>query len=291
MSATKGDWRKLRKCLTLDSVRPLKKQRGGVCPNNGHLPSYTHVDFHLTGTPNCPMGAHRNVSQPSSRSHKTNKRHLIDHGVLNQQTMFIGAIPPVNRENIEAHLNRPPPVRANKPNDNNRIVQVDRDHRKVFTRSSLQNSILTHDNPDCDIQGDLESQDNSTLNENNINSCDHLEGFPDNDDDSIHSHVTVGSRPSEFRPIPTSVIAEVELMHLLRSCRCPLNLFKPIFEWAIKSQQRDGFDFANQSNARNQKKIIQQLRQLMQPPGKPPDCFQPVVMNWLPDNQPVEVHV
>ena len=111
MSATKGDWRKLRKCLTLDSVRPSKKQRGGVCPNNGHLPSYTHVDFHLTGTPNCPMGAHRNVSQPSSRSHKTNKRHLIDHGVLNQQTMFVGAILPVHRDNIEqTHLNRPHPA-------------------------------------------------------------------------------------------------------------------------------------------------------------------------------------
>ena len=29
----------------------------------------------------------------------------------------------------------------------------------------------------------------------------------------------------------------------------------------------------------------------MQPPGKPPDCFEPVLMNWLPDNQPVEVHI
>ena len=53
------------------------------------------------------MGAHRNLSQPSSRSHKTNKHHMIDHGLLNQQTMFVGTIPPVHRENIEAHLNRP----------------------------------------------------------------------------------------------------------------------------------------------------------------------------------------
>ena len=73
LMSSKGDWQKLRKCLTLESVRPLKKQMGGVHLNNGHLPSHTPVNFHLTSTPNCPMGAHSNQSRPSSRSHKTNK--------------------------------------------------------------------------------------------------------------------------------------------------------------------------------------------------------------------------
>ena len=74
--SSNGDWRTFRKCLTLESVWPLKKQMGCVHPNDGHLPSHTPVNFHLTGTPNCPISAHSNQSQPSARSHKpTNMPH------------------------------------------------------------------------------------------------------------------------------------------------------------------------------------------------------------------------
>ena len=89
--SSNGDWRTFRKCLTLESVWTLKKQMGYVHPNDGHLLSHTPVNFHLTSTPNCPMGAHSNQSQPSSRSHKTNKHAtwLIMACSINKQCLLV----------------------------------------------------------------------------------------------------------------------------------------------------------------------------------------------------------
>ena len=61
----------------------------------------------------------------------------------------------------------------------------------------------------------------------------HSNSGEDNNAAVIGSCSVVGDVPSMIGPFSNSFTVEVELSHLLRKKGCNLNLFKPVFEWAI----------------------------------------------------------
>ena len=244
------------------------------------LPQRTPQDFGLTGAVN---GPHSNSSWRSKMPSESNK---ISHALLNQQTLFVGTIPSVCRENIRAQLS----TSVNKDDNTSPDSMVDQ-------------AAIDHDDPSTDFQNHETSDDNQDDNHDNEDDEDdnNIDGRHRHDNQSNrvadHNNGTMGSCslvgdvPSMIGPFSNSFTAEVELSHLLREKRCNLNLFKPVFEWAIRSQKRTGFDFATMQIPRAHETVLKEVQRVTQSSTKSPDGFHPVTINWLPDNVPVDVFV
>ena len=102
--------------------------------------------------------------------------------------------------------------------------------------------------------------------------------------------IYVGVNPSDIHPISHELTAEVELMNLLRKFRAPLCSFKLVFEWAIRSQSRAGFDFSELHHARSRQKIMSAVEQKTIKNSQP-DAFIPTTIKWQPDESAVDVYV
>ena len=149
--------------------------------------------------------------------------------------MFIGTIPSVCRENIEALLST----------DNNTDDKVSSD--SIVDQAAID---------DDDETTHFQNHEMSDANEDDNEAEENNDGDIDDDDDDdvnatreddnaavIGSCSVVGDVPLMIGPFSNSFTAEVELSHLLRKKGCNLNLFKPVFGWAIQSQKCMGFDF------------------------------------------------
>ena len=101
------------------------------------LPQCTPKDFGLTGAVN---GPHSNSSWQTKMLSKSNK---ISHALLNQQTLFVGTIPGVCRENIRAIIST----------DNNKDDDGSSD-------SMVDQARINHDDQTTDFQGRKMSDDN-----------------------------------------------------------------------------------------------------------------------------------
>ena len=66
-------------------------------------------------------------------------------------------------------------------------------------------------------------------------------------------------------PLGHLLKCETELMHLLRKSGSPLNLFKPVFEWAIKSEKQSAFSFVDSDCARNHRTVLAELQKHTEP--------------------------
>ena len=57
---------------------------------------------------------------------------------------------------------------------------------------------------------------------------------------------------SEFitSSLPPDLTIELELMNIISDHKIPLAAFKSIYEWAVGSQKREGFDFTTMTQAK-----------------------------------------
>ena len=89
---------------------------------------------------------------------------------------------------------------------------------------------------------------------------------------------------AEMNPLLSS---EVELMNICRQLKSPLNGFKLIWEWAMKCQQKNGFDFARLSTCRTRDTVLNEVRKHARVTEK--DQFDRKILKWLPSEKAVEV--
>ena len=287
----KGDFR--------TSMLPQRTRQDDIPPLSLSLPRYTPESFGLTGAIN---GPHRNGCRPTKNSSESNK---IDHALLNQETLFVGTIPSVCRQNIESLLSV-----QNNPDDNVASkTMVDLTGINDFSSKEIAdgqeddsitlNSIVDHTQIGDNVeQLSLQDSDDCSHEEEGHNDAENNVDTVDNDNNNVdvpshptNSHSIVGDLTQEFGPFSHQFTAEVELSHLLRKHKCNLNLFKPVFEWAIRSQKRIGFDFALLHNSRAHKTILKEVVHCTQSSTKSPDRFSQTTINWMPDNLPVDVCV
>ena len=80
------------------------------------------------------------------------------------------------------------------------------------------------------------------------------------------------------------LLVEIELLNIISRHKLPLLTFQTIFQWAIRSQQRDGFDFSDTSD-RLRETALNGLKSKL---GISDMAFVPRHINWLPDNKPTQ---
>ena len=91
---------------------------------------------------------------------------------------------------------------------------------------------------------------------------------------------------SEMNP---NLSSEVELLNICRHLRTPLNGSRLIWNWAMKCQQKKGFDFARLPNCRTRDTVLKDVRDHLKIPHKLD--FDKKLLKWLPSNMAVEVCV
>ena len=84
------------------------------------------------------------------------------------------------------------------------------------------------------------------------------------------------------------LIAELNLMNLVTKHKLPLSTFQVIFNWAIKSQNTHGFDFST-ANTRKRNTILKEICSNLNISTQIE--YYPHIINWRPDNKPVQVFV
>ena len=104
---------------------------------------------------------------------------------------------------------------------------------------------------------------------------------------------TIDSKIEEFRKniSDSQLLAEIDLMNIMTQHKMPLTAFKTIFDWAKRSQGRQGFDFdGNCTETRGRPKILSEIRRISR--DKTVDEFKPkLVPNWLPLKKETKVYV
>ena len=95
--------------------------------------------------------------------------------------------------------------------------------------------------------------------------------------------------PINFEQMNPQLSSEVELLNICRQLKAPLNGARLIWEWAMKSQQKKGFDFARLPNCRTRETVLKDVRRYAQVPVK--DDFDKKLLKWLPSNNAVELCV
>ena len=146
-----------RSSLVCETVRNDEFRQSHPC-----LPSHTPQDFGLTGAANGPHDS--NTFQRTKMLSGSNK---ICHRLLNQQTMFIGTIPSVCRENIEALLST----------DNNT-------DDKVSSDSIVDQAAIDDDDETTHFQNHEMSDANEDDNEADENNDGDID---DDDDDDVNA--------------------------------------------------------------------------------------------------------
>ena len=82
--------------------------------------------------------------------------------------------------------------------------------------------------------------------------------------------------------------SEIGLMMIIAKHKLPLNIFNIIHKWAQTCQSRDDFSFSDNAPPRKRQKIFREIREDLGLPGLE---FQPHLINWLPDDKPIQVYV
>ena len=130
----------------------------------------------------------------------------------------------------------------------------------VARTSSITNGSLATDAISCEIE-----------NTNNVNSPSIVPDPPTCDEMNPH------------------LSSEVELINICRQLKTPLTGFKMIWEWAMKCQQKRGFDFARLSNCRTRETVINDVKKHAHVTEM--DEFEKTTLKWLPSNKSVQVQI
>jgi len=217
--------------------------------------------FGLTMTDNCPFSDNDEISSTSSNMHKT----------LNSQTVRQGFQSSISRGIIKSSLSR---------------------------KRSISESNKTTDPSSTNIGSDTESITNSPPANCPIETDSDIVLDSDTDDmtDSMPETSIINNHPIQISSneldthLPSHLQVEIELMKIMGNHKMPLSCFKTIFEWAIRSQRRDEFDFASQYHVRTRKTIMKEINTHVPEPERLKD-FHFELVEWLPDKKPVQISV
>ena len=282
------------------------------------------LDYGLTGTSNgpCPV---------PEVDVKSLKRQKIDHSTLNRQTLPVGYQPSVCRENIVASVNQQTGtesvnILSSSSGSTKRnscleqevllddddtsdcptsLLSVDASYdletNTLDETSSPCDDIQNDDNEDQDGLpfGDLEQDFDDELPIQNDDNEDQ-DGLPFCDleqdcDDELPEYVGVPQR--NILPMKDTLIAEVELLHLIEKYKLHMNVFAPIWQWAVDSQSRRGHNFSSTS-PRTRNTILKDMQDHFRHSRNPDnsatnfsDEFGRVMTTVLPDYTPVDLFV
>ena len=280
----------------------------------GHppLPDYSIDDLGLTGTSNGPFppefSKHTDVYKSSNQ---------INHSLLNNQTLFVGNLPSVSRVNINSLLTNECQTTTNFPEPENDEEESIHSDGHISSSNNLITDTLNDNDSDGEdslihyLPPEEPEQNTPVINGHQLQTHYTISSDADeyhSDTSSIASEVfpatatIVGESYNRNKPLGHLLKCEMELMHLLRKNGCPLNLFKPVFEWAINSEKQSAFSFVHIDCARHYRTVLSELQNHTEPMSnvcantalqhcKQPDGFYPHLINWKPDDRVVEVYV
>ena len=219
------------------------------------------------------MGLLNSSPQPSSSS--------IDQiRSLNRQVLYNSLRPNLNRELIKNTLTS---QQNNKKRKSNNVQQVDSPDVDAHEKEVL--ALHQDDETESFGNNDLDSLNDD---DNFIQPMTMME-FRDPDDPNIPNFPT-----PVYHALSFQLVAEVELMNIIVAHKMPMYVFKPIMEWASRNANKTVGKKGKKKNAflmeepRNRETIMKQLVTTI-------SCveykFHPHMINWLPDNKPVQVYV
>ena len=143
--------------------------------------------------------------------------------------MFIGTIPSVCRENIEALLSTDNNTDDKVSSDSivDQAAIDDDDETTDFQNHKMSDANADDNEVDENNDGNIDDEDDDNA-DATWRLSDHSNSGDDNNIGTIGSCCVVGGVPSMIGPFSNSFTAEVKLSHLLRKKGCNLNLFKPV---------------------------------------------------------------
>ena len=273
---------------------PVKQPRGSRIKI---FPTIPPSKFGLTGTSNCP-GPQPTLGGTSSRSQK------IDHPTLNRQTTRVGGYQPdVSRDSILGALNTPTET----------MMNTSPSYASGTSNSYPEHELLTNDDDASDSITSLLSDgtglplDDNTLDETS-HTGDYVEDHANDDDEgptfgdfqqdaNNDVPVYVGVPQRIIAQMNDTILAEVELLHLMEEHKLHMNVMKPIWDWAVKSQSRPHHDFSS-THHRTRNTILKDIQSYFRHSDNPDnseaivqDDFSRVMITVLPDNTPVDLFV
>ena len=237
------------------------------------FPPIPHSNFGLTATSNTP-------GPPPTLGGTSSKNQKLNHSTLNQQTTRVGGYQPdVCRDNIVAALEA---------------------HTEAWgddDGTSDSSTSLLSDGAGLDLDNNApdETSDTGDDNEGDANEGLTFGDFEEDPDDVAPVYVGVPHR--SIVPMNDTLIAEVELLHLMEKHKLHMNVMIPIWDWAVKSQSRVSHDFSwTQHRTRNTilKDMQSHFRRSLNPDNSEtvvPDEFSRVMITVLPDNTPIDLFV
>ena len=247
--------------------------------------SFSPNDFALTGTSNGPC------SPTFFDTDKPSQDNKISHSTLNTQTLYRNNRPNVCRTNIEATLSLYSSKAGNSTSKihNNIDSSTDDNPSDSSTADGSSTFCSNHSAPTVSVEAVIDLlSDVDCDNVFAMMSKDKNQSPPSDNESDDSSSDEEKTPPAPL--ISHSLRTELELMKIVTKIKAPLCSCKDLFEWAIRSQSRPGFDFASFNCARSRKAILNELeektRYLMSPYS-----YEPITIKWLPDNSAVDVFV
>ena len=249
-------------------INCLSKEFKHLAPSVPSSPPFSAEQFGLTMTSNCPV-SRTTISSTSTQ----NGRKKTMHEILNSQTVSQGLQLPISWRTIYSALQQ------NSKLDSSRhiaedISSSDDESDSEFLRTSGANQ--TNNQTDNEPM----SGANQTNNPSDIEPEKKLKKPP----------ILISSPQTHHEDLPVKLQVETELMKLMGHHKLPLVCFKEIFQWAMKSQKKEGFDFASLPHARSRKTILKHLKKCV-PESNCLKNFGTKSIKWLPDNTDVDLSV
>ena len=182
----------------------------------------------------------------------------------------LGFSPSKSRSIVHSNLNRQTLYTGNVPLVCRKNIESSLNQHRQFEASAIS---TPHSLPTFEIDSESESESDESIVQGNTSSI-----------------ATIDINTSPVSSVKISLTAEIELMNILRKIKAPLNAYHSIFSWAIRSQNRTGFDFKSFHSPRSRTKILMEAQSIINPDNKP-NSFIPTTIKWLPDNKAVDVYV
>ena len=124
---------------------------------------------------------------------------------------------------------------------------------------------------------------------NSISRGSFLHNATSGETDTITENENIVPDPIIIEEMNPNLSSEVELLNICRHLRSPLNGSRLIWQWAMKCQQKKGFDFARLPHCRTRGTVLKDVRNHVKAPAK--DNFDKKILKWLPSKDATEVCV
>ena len=223
---------------------------------------HTTSQLGLTLTGNGPVPNLPSQSPLTTSYHVplTSRMHLT----LNQQVIHQAFQPRINRATIQSHISVEQAISVPGHDNNNNASDEDND----FPNNPFDTGV----DEEHDVV--LNPPDHTLAIGTKVNKL---------NDRKLTQSVQYGEST-----LSGQLASEIGLMIIIAKHKLPLNIFNSIHKWAQICQSREGFSFSDNAPPRKKQKIFRVIREDLGLPGLE---FQPHLINWLPDNKPIQVSV